>query len=111
MKKVIALTLALVILVSVAIAEEENGVDFYPLLTVVVEVDVEEDVVICLDKFGDEWAFYGVDFWCVGDLCNLLMFNNGGYYTEHEIIDVYWEGHFELDELIRFIENWEEEVG
>lgn len=104
MKKIFALALVLVVLVSVAVAEEYP--EFYPRLAVVVEIYPEDDLVVCLDKYGEEWLFFGADTWAVGDLCNLLMFNNGEDYTEHEIVEIYWEGYLEPEEMEIFINHW-----
>lgn len=66
-----------------------NFGEFYPRLSIVVEV--HEDVVICEDREGNLWAFYG-DEWKVGDLCNLLMWNLDEDIEKHEVIEAYYEG-------------------
>lgn len=103
MRIVIALALVLCVMCGTACAEE-----FYPLLTIIVDVCGETDIVTCLDKYGDEWQFFGADCWELGDLCNLLMFDNGAYYTAHEIVNTYWEGHLCSDSLEELVTSWME---
>lgn len=78
--------------------------EFYPRLSVV--VDAHGDTVICQDKEGNLWAFFCEDSeWEVGDICNLLMWNNSENVTDHEIVEVYWEGYTEyVDLFFRFCE-------
>ena len=56
-------------------AETEHGV--YPLTVQVTELDHDADVVICVDGTGNDWEFYGVEDWQVGDFASLLMDDNG----------------------------------
>ena len=51
--------------------------DVYAALTVVTEVDEEEDVVYCVDFSGNEWSFTGIEDWMVGDFCSMVMDNMG----------------------------------
>ena len=48
----------------------------YANLTTIVEIDRNADVVTCEDYNGNLWEFTGCEDWYVGDLCNLVMFDN-----------------------------------
>lgn len=50
---------------------------FYPLATVVVEADAENDIVTLEDGSGNLWAFEGVEDWELGDVCACIMGDNG----------------------------------
>lgn len=56
-------------------AKPEHSV--YPLAVQVVELDHDADVVTCIDETGNNWEFYGVEDWQVGDFASLLMDDNG----------------------------------
>ena len=49
----------------------------YPSTAVVVSVDRENDVVVCVDGNGEEWQFTEADDWFVGDLVSMLMNDKG----------------------------------
>lgn len=86
-----------------AIADEYG--EFYPRLTIV--IDTKEDSVLCQDKEGNIWMFFSYeDDWKEGDICNLLIWNNSTDITQHEIIEVYWEGCTEDIEQFFIIMNW-----
>ena len=78
---------------------EEQG-EFYPRLSVVIDTDPEIDVVYCVDKNGNQWSFFGIDMWKIGDLCNLLMWNNSEDIRNHEIIEIYFEGWMAPDDFL-----------
>lgn len=50
---------------------------YYALTTEVVELDHENDVVVCEDFNGNLWEFYGCEDWQVGDIASLLMNSHG----------------------------------
>ena len=109
----IATMVTAIIMLSCAFAlsagAEEYG-EFYPRLTVVVSIDnvPNESRIYCQDKNGNIWSFYSDDTtWVKGDIVNLLMWNNSDDITEHEIIEVYLEGHTENIELFFEINGWE----
>lgn len=59
----------------------------------VTEINTAEDVVILVCTEGHEWAFYGVENWCVGDECTCTMDNNGTEdITDDEIIFTTYKG-------------------
>mgnify|MGYP006916172026 CR=1 FL=1 len=49
----------------------------YALATVVVEIDRDNDTVICEDSNGNLWEFYGCEDWQEGDCASLLMNSKG----------------------------------
>lgn len=102
--KSIAITIIITSLIMVSFAQAEDYPEFYPKLTVVVAIHT--DTVICQDKKGNLWAFFSdEDEWAVGDICNLMMWNVSENIEEHEIVEVYWEGHTEdVDNFFQMIE-------
>ena len=58
--------------------------NYYPLLTRIIDLDYDKDLVTVEDANGFHWQFSGCDDWALGDLCNLLMFDN---YTSDRISD------------------------
>lgn len=49
----------------------------YPLTTIVAEINPEIDVVSITDNNGFVWQFYGVEDWEKGDICSVIMNDNG----------------------------------
>lgn len=94
----VCLTLACAYALS-AQAEAGSRPEFYPKLTIVVEViSVSDDlwIVECKDKDGHIWTFYDDELtWDNGDIANLLMWAINENEEEDEIIEVYWEGYTE----------------
>jgi hypothetical protein len=92
-----------------ASAEVGDRGEFYPRLTVVVDV-VELGglrYIACQDKDGNIWGFYDDEAeWDVGDIANLLMWNMGEHEEDDEIIEVYWEGYTEDIETFFSLEGW-----
>lgn len=111
MRKLLSLILILIVLsgsVSYADGYNYNYGEFYPRLSIV--IDIYDNVVVCLDREGNVWEFFtyeGDDSWTVGDICNLLMWNVSENSNEHEIVEVYWEGHIGYE----MIEYWVIEKG
>ena len=102
MKKVLVLALCAMMMVGVVSAHAES---LYPRLCIVIEV--YNGIVICQDKGGNLWAFYNEDDeWEVGDICNLLMDDNSDDITEHEIVEVFWEGYTENIDLFFVLNGW-----
>ena len=88
-------------------AEAESRPEFYPKLTIVVEIiPVSNDlwIVECRDKDGHIWAFYDDELtWSNGDIANLLMWTINENEEEDEIIEVYWEGYTE--NITKWLQN------
>ena len=49
----------------------------YPLTTIVTEINPEIDVVSITDNNGFVWQFYGIEDWEEGDICSVIMNDNG----------------------------------
>jgi hypothetical protein len=100
-------TIALIALCGIATATAEELPDFYPRLAVVVsceETAENEWFVLTEDTTGNLWGYYEDSDSCnVGDLCILMIFNNGEDITTHEIVEVYYEG--TLENLENFFEE------
>ena len=64
----------------------------YANLTKVTNVDHDTHIVTCRDFNGHEWQFDEDDEWHKGDLCNLVMFDNG---TEEIYDDVIIGAYYE----------------
>lgn len=105
---IIATIITIMLICSVAYAMPAHAEDygeFYPRLTVVVEV--EGNTVICRDREGNLWEFFSDEHdWTCGDICNLLMWNVSDDATEHEIVEVYWEGYTENIDMFFLFNNW-----
>lgn len=98
MKIIIALMIACLTLTPCfSAAEEFDHGEYYPLLTVAVEVETLEDclVVTCLDKMGNLWVFYDADCICECDDVYILMMhdvnNTPDNFEDDIILDIYWE--------------------
>ena len=59
------------------IESESKNQDYYPMTTVVREIDIKNDVVTVENNNGHLYAFTGVEDWQVGDICSLMLDNNG----------------------------------
>lgn len=49
----------------------------YALTTIVTYTNDHTDEVVCMDNNGNEWVFQGIEDWMPGDICSMLMFDNG----------------------------------
>ena len=90
--------------IATATAEVVDREEFYPRLAVVTAYekigDTDEWLIICTDKDGDEWAFYGEEEDAhIGNIFNLLMWNLEEYGEEDEIIEAYYEGCMDQEAL------------
>lgn len=106
MKKTTAIIIAIIALFATAAAAAEIGDrgEFYPRLAVVTAYEqiegTDEWIIICTDKDGEEWAFYGEEEDArIGNVFNLLMWNIGETETDDEIIEVYYEGRMDHSAL------------
>lgn len=103
MKKLIALTLIITVVLSLscACAEVPYPIDdfqhcggMYPRGAVITALDYETDTVTVNDGAGFEWQFEGCEDWSVGDLVSMMMYDNG---TPKSIFDdvivlAFWSG-------------------
>lgn len=76
-KLVIILTAISLLLFGIVCELPENNTKEYPLTTIVVELDKANDIVVCEDFNGNLWEFYETDDWFVGDICSIIMNDNG----------------------------------
>ena len=51
--------------------------NYYPLSTIVTEVDEDTDIVTVQDFNGNVWQFMGAEDWAVNDVCALIMDSKG----------------------------------
>ena len=56
---------------------KKNPTNYYALTTTVTALETETDTVVVEDANGNEWAFYGIEDWRLGDICSMLMDTNG----------------------------------
>lgn len=75
--------LALVFIINATVALTSTH-KAYPMTAQVIELDPVLDVVVCIDGTGNEWKFYGVEDWRIGDFVSLLIDDNG---TSNTIYD------------------------
>ena len=50
--------------------------NYYPMNTVVGEIDYDNNIVIVENNNGERFSFFGIDSFKVNDNCSLLMYNN-----------------------------------
>lgn len=67
----------MLILVSIIIINKANASELYPACGIVVEIDEENDLVMVEDFNGDIWIFEGIEDWFIGDICAMMMDDNG----------------------------------
>lgn len=59
----------------------------YAVVMEVVELDESEDLVILADMNGNAWEWEGIEDWEVGDICGVLMDDNGTAEIYDDIIE------------------------
>lgn len=98
-KKAIAGILAATILAAPQLPAVQNAAKHTNTrTTIVVELDHSIDTVTCRDSVGYLWEFYGIEDWCVGDGCTLLLYDNA---TESILDDVILKTtYFDLEGLV-----------
>ena len=75
---VLAAVSSFIIYLSGCAAENfQKKTENYPLTTIVTEINPEIDVVSITDNNGFVWQFYGVEDWEEGDICSVIMSDNG----------------------------------
>ena len=75
-KIAIVVTLILQLLLVVCVACTESAKE-YPTCATVVELDRENDEVVVEDFNGNLWAFDGCEDWAEGDICAMIMNDEG----------------------------------
>lgn len=76
--------------------QNEPTETLYPMTTIVVDLDHENDVVTCKDFNGYLWQFEGCEDWQEGDICSMIMNDNGTpKIFDDEIVSVKYDGYLE----------------
>lgn len=70
----------------------QNSMGFYPMTTIVTEVNYNSDEVTCTDFNGNKWVFTGCEDWLEGDICSMIMCDNG---TETIYDDIIISEHYD----------------
>lgn len=66
----------------------------YPETAIVREVDHKADEVTVECFNGNRFVFYGIDDWTEGDICSMLMYDNGTPIVyDDEIMSVKYSGY------------------
>ena len=96
MKKTIAFVLALLTIITIALACTRNTnseINLYPTTAVVYELDRENDLVTVEDANGNLWQFEGCEDWDINDICSMLMDDCGtASIYDDEIVMVRYSG-------------------
>lgn len=65
----------------------------YPNSGYIVYTDYENDLILIEDTSGMRWLYEGAEDWMEGDMCSLIMNNNGTEnITDDEIVKIHYEG-------------------
>lgn len=51
--------------------------DYYPMTTIVREIDNKNDIVTVENNDGELFQFIGIEDWQINDICTLMLNNNG----------------------------------
>lgn len=93
MTKLFSTFLALVTAILSLVAPIASKEKEYPLTAVVVELDAENDIVVCEDYAGNTWEFFGIEDWIEGDIASMIMNDKGTpEIKDDEIISVRYGG-------------------
>ena len=98
MKNIICLTLTalFILLAGVCAVNTDNNTttDIYTKTAQIVEIDILNDTVTCVDSTGEAWEFYGAEDWQEGDFVALTMDTKGtkDIYDDEIIETIYKEG-------------------
>ena len=79
------MVISLIIIVMVISAVSASA-GFYPMSTVVCQVDYEADTVVCSDFNENLWCFYGCEDWETGDICSMIMWDRNTENIEDDVI-------------------------
>lgn len=74
---VTALTFIVLISMLVCSCVFDKPHESYTKSTIVIDINYDDDLVTVQDSFGDTWQFFGCEDWEKGDICALIMDNNG----------------------------------
>lgn len=62
---------------NIEVKQTNKTQDYYPMSTTVREVDRKKDIVTVENNNGEQFQFTGVEDWQLGDICSLMLDNNG----------------------------------
>lgn len=92
-KIAIVVTLVLQLLLVACVACTEPAKE-YPTCATVIELDRENDEVVVEDFNGNLWAFEGCEDWVEGDICAMIMNDEGtSEIYDDTIVQVRYCGH------------------
>lgn len=74
MKQIVTTLIIFVLICGCAFGNPQKS---YAKSTVVIDVNYNDDLVTVQDFFGNTWQFFGCEDWAEGDICALIMDNNG----------------------------------
>ena len=99
MTKLIALINALIALLTAFVGTLSKPVigNEYALTTQVVQVDYENNVVVCQDFNGNLWEFSDTEDWMYGDIASLVMNDMGTpeIYDDEIVAPPRYSGYFD----------------
>lgn len=91
MKRILVI-IVIIIMVALCGCHATQGKE-YAQMTVVVDVDMHNDIVTCKDFNGMLWQFYGCDDWAIGDIATMIMNDNGTQLIfDDTIVSVRYDG-------------------
>ena len=96
MKNIVSLILIIIFIIAACACglttnhnEPKATNDTYTKTVEIIEVDTQNDTVVCADTNGEAWEFYGTENWSEGDFAILTMNTNGtDTIYDDEIINV-----------------------
>ena len=74
--------------------------DYYPMTTIVREIDNKNDIVTVENNDGELFQFIGIEDWQINDICSLMLDNNG---TENIYDDIIIKTSVLLDAKRKYI--------
>ena len=74
---IIAAVVGVIIHFADCFQNSQKKTENYPLTAIVTEINPEIDVVSITDNNGSVWQFCGVEDWKEGDICSVIMNDNG----------------------------------
>lgn len=88
---IIAMVIMIIVSVTIGTYAEQ-----YPTTMIVNELDYNENMVICIDFNGNEWAFEEIEDWRIGDIASMIMDDMGTELIyDDTIIMVRYSGYME----------------
>lgn len=59
------------------VKQKKQKNDYYPMITIVREIDNKNDIVTVENNDGELFQFIGIEDWQINDICSLMLDNNG----------------------------------